>query len=433
VIITHVLRCLGPRMTGHVHSVPGLGRALAARGHTVWYWGGADPDDRRQMGPTDSSMRVFEIRRPYGWFYNPDLVTALRLHVRSMDIVHVHGLWSHPNWAAVRTAARAEVPCILAPRGELSPWALRTGPLKRIKKAAYLATLGRSIFHNVGALHALNAAEADACRRAGYRGPVTIIPNGIDGDAFSGLPEPGMAEQIFPALRDRRVVLFMGRISPEKGLDAFLPAMADVVRRPGHDDTLFVVAGHTDNAAYHVRIQSLVDRLALGRHVLFTGHVDGDRKSALLSRADVFALPSRSEGFSMAVLEALAAAKPVLITPACSFPDVVQVGAGLCCSVESTDLADGLIHLLELSADQRARMGRTGRRLVCERYTWDRQAARMLAVYRALLDGRHIPEYPEPEPPALSDGNPRGDAFGATVDEIERSVSASTPKPCHES
>ncbi len=394
--IAHVLRCMAPRMTGHVHSVTGFGTVMAAWGHRVTYWSAAHADDRRRIGSPNPSMRVFDMRRPHGWFYSPALALALKYEIGDIDLVHVHGLWSHPNWAAVRIAARADVPCLLSPHGELSPWALRRTWAKRLKKAMFLASLGRSIFRGIHCLHALSRTEAGAFRQAGYRGPVTIVPNGVDAGQFAQLPDADCAEERFPELSGRRVVLFIGRISPEKGLDALLSALARLVQRPSFDDVLLVLAG-IDDGGHMTHIRDLIERLRLSEHVLLPGRVHIKAKRHLLARCDLFVLPSHSEGFSMAVLEALASARPVLVTPACGFPDIVHAQAGLCRPAQPEALAEGLMHLLDLSPDHRDKLGRRGRRLVLDRYTWPRQAARMLNVYRAMLEGGEIPEEPQPD------------------------------------
>jgi len=394
--IAHVLRCMAPRMTGHVHSVTGFGAVMAAWGHSVTYWSAAHADDRRRLGSPNPSMRVFDMRRPHGWFYSPPLAAALQHEIHDIDLVHVHGLWSHPNWAGVRIAARANVPCLLSPHGELSPWALRRTCAKRLKKTLFLASLGRSIFRGIRCLHALSRTEAGAFRQAGYRGPVAIVPNGVDAEQFAELPDPDCAERDFPELTGRRVILFIGRISPEKGLDALLLALARLVQRPSFDDVLLVLAG-IDDGGHMTHIRDLIDRLRLNEHVLLPGRVHIKAKRHLLARCDLFALPSYSEGFSMAVLEALASARPVLVTPACGFPEIVDAQAGLCRPAQPEALAEGLRDLLELSPDHRNKMGRRGRRLVLDRYTWPRQAARMLTVYRAMLQGWEIPEEPQPD------------------------------------
>ena len=117
---------------------------------------------------------------------------------------------------------------------------------------------------------------------------------------------------------------------------------------------------------------------------------------ALISRADIYILPSYSEGFSISLLENLAAAKPALITPGCNFPEVAEAGAGICVNPVKEEIETGLGELLDLSPDQRRKMGERGRELVANNYSWDIAARKMIMVYRAILNGDTIPLYPEP-------------------------------------
>ena len=117
---------------------------------------------------------------------------------------------------------------------------------------------------------------------------------------------------------------------------------------------------------------------------------------ALISRSDIYTLPSYSEGFSMSLLENLAAGNPVLITPGCNFPEVVQAGAGICVEPQSSPLEEALGHLLDKSTQDRQEMGARGKALVKKSYSWDIQARKMITVYRCILSGKTIPLFPEP-------------------------------------
>lgn len=130
----------------------------------------------------------------------------------------------------------------------------------------------------------------------------------------------------------------------------------------------------------------------LGRRLTFAGHVSGERARLAWSRADAFVLPSYSEGFSMAILEALAARKPVLITTACHFPDVAREDAGIVVEPNAPSVTRGLRELLNRSADQRRALGERGRQLVETHYTWHRQAERLAQVYRWMAGGGTAPD-----------------------------------------
>jgi glycosyltransferase involved in cell wall biosynthesis len=110
----------------------------------------------------------------------------------------------------------------------------------------------------------------------------------------------------------------------------------------------------------------------------------GNDRLGALAAADVFAMPAVGEGFSMAVLEAMACGLPVLLTPGCNFPEVVDAGAGIVTAREVPALSEALRMLLT-DADRRASMGRLAREMVLARYTWDKVATLMEQVYQAVV------------------------------------------------
>jgi len=177
-------------------------------------------------------------------------------------------------------------------------------------------------------------------------------------------------------------------------LDQLLPAFRDLATQKAHDDAVLVLTG-PGNGPYVKKIGHLVDKLGLDKLVMMTGFVDDRHKAMLMSRADVCTLPSYSEGFSISILENLAVGTPVLITTGCNFPEVEQVGAGLCCQPTRGDLAQGLRKLLDMSDEERWLMGRRGRDLVKKNYAWDVIAGKFLTVYNCILEGRPIPMHPD--------------------------------------
>jgi len=394
--VAHILRCMAERMGGPPRSVRGLGAALAARGHRVTYFSAANRKDMAELAACGPEIRRYPMDWPHGWFRSRALAEDLGRSLPHIDLLHVHGVWSHPHYVAAKLGRRTGTPYIVAPRGELEPWRVRNGALKHAKKVAYLSLLGNTTLRGAACLHAITPCEVDGFRRAGYRGPVTIVPNGVDADRFARLPNPAEAESRWPVLKGRRVVLFLSRLKTEKGLDRLLPAWHRLAGTSGtHDDALLVLAG-PDDRGFRKVVEALIERYGMARRVLLTGTVRGREKLALISRADLFTLPSYSEGFSIALLENLAAGKPVLISPGCNFPEVAEAGAGLCVPPESGALADALRTILDLSPAERAAMGRRGRELVVGRYSWQQAAEKMITVYRCLLDGREIPENPQP-------------------------------------
>src|SRR6185437_4129830 len=146
-----------------------------------------------------------------------------------------------------------------------------------------------------------------------------------------------------------------------------------------------LLAGKDDGALAPFLRQ--VGDAGLTSRVTWVGHVSGGRARQVWGAADAFVLPSYSEGFSMAILEALACRLPVLITTACHFPELDDADGGIVVEPTRDRVTLGLRELLERSPQERAELGRNGRRLVEQKYTWDQQAQRLAEVYRWVARG----------------------------------------------
>jgi glycosyltransferase involved in cell wall biosynthesis len=179
------------------------------------------------------------------------------------------------------------------------------------------------------------------------------------------------------------VVLFMGRLHERKGLQLLIPAFADAVKTA--PDARLLIAGPDEGMSSTLEAQ--VNQCNLAGRVIFTGMLTGDDRLAALAAADLFALPAVGEGFSMAVLEAMACGLPVLLTPGCNFPEVVDAGAGLVVERQVPALRGALCTLLT-GGERRASMGRSARALIQARFTWSQVVTQLEDVYRAVIARR---------------------------------------------
>jgi glycosyltransferase involved in cell wall biosynthesis len=304
--------------------------------------------------------------------------------VTKAEVVHIHGLWQTHLRRGAAVARRCRVPYLVAAHGMADPWALRH---KAWKKRMYTWLVERRNLSGAACLHALSEPEVDHLREFAPAMPVALVPNGVDLAPFDDLPERAVLERRHPELAGKRVVLFLGRLHRKKGLDL----LGEALRALGHryDDLHLLVAGRDEGAR-----AELADRAAaagLSDRITWLGHVSGRAAREAWGAADLFVLPSYSEGFSMAVLEAMAARKPVLISTACHFDEVGRCGAGLVVEPEAASVIEGLRALLESGPAVLAAMAERGRMLVEGDFTWDRQAARLRDVYRWLIGGGRAP------------------------------------------
>lgn len=372
--------------------VKNIGRTLAATGHNVSYWATASNGDREETVSIDS-VHLYDIGWPRSWYRSKNLVRDLSAGVGSIDIMHISGTWLHPTYAASRIARANNTPYVLRPAGGLEPWRLRSSRLKRLKKTVYLNLVGKSMMQGAACLHACSVQEAEHFRQVGYRGPITIIPNGVDISEFTS-GDRSEAEAYWPELKERPVVLFMSRLSREKGLDQLIPAWADLVKSAPYKDTMLVIAG-PDDRGYRKVVEGIIDRYNVGSQVCMTGMVRDRRKLALLRRADIFVLPSYSENFGIVVVEALACGTPVITTKGTPWEQLQEVDAGRWVLPREAELARALKELLDMSESERHAMGHRGRELVLEKYNWNNIVRQFVSVYNCIAQGKDVPLNPE--------------------------------------
>ena len=122
------------------------------------------------------------------------------------------------------------------------------------------------------------------------------------------------------------------------------------------------------------------------------GHVSGERARQVWGAADAFILPSYSEGFSMAILEALACRLPVLITTACHFPELADAEGGIVVEPDVDEVTAACATCWNALPNSERRSGAAGRALVEQKYTWEQQAQRLADGLPLDDRGRHRPE-----------------------------------------
>ena len=320
-----------------------------------------------------------------GLSYSPGLKSAIARGVAQADIVHNHSVWMLPNSYSSRAAKRHHKPVVITAHGAIEPWAVRNSGWKKKLVGAWFQNRD---LQRASCLIVNNVTEIYGIRQYGLQNPIAVIPNGVH------LPEfdpPASRETFlarFPETRGKRLGLFMARVHEKKGLGHLLPAFATAAQ--SDLDWHLVIAG--PDGGYLARAQSLVEQYGLSQRVTFTGALQGELKASARAAAQVFLQPSFSEGFSMAILEALACRLPVLLTPGCNFPEAVVVGAAVSVEPNIADTTRGLQELLAKSPNELRAMGNRGRELVESRYQWDTVAQDTLTLYRWLINGGPTPE-----------------------------------------
>lgn len=374
-IVSH----LSPQYGGIATTVPELARATESQGDLLCpVVGFCDATEIHSLPAGGGEQAgVFPPDR-LRWLLDHRLRWKLKGKIRACSGVHIHGIWDVHCMAAATAAREAKRPYMISAHGMLEPWALRH---KRFKKALYAALVERRRLQRAVCLRALSADEADDYRRVGLTNPIVIIPNSVDAQPSTG---PDLFRAEHPELIGKRIVLFLGRLHAKKGLPLLLEAWS---RKAPSSESLHLVIAGPDSGNVRALLEKMTDDLNLRSSVTFTGMLAGEHKWSALAAASLFVLPSYSEGFSVAVLEALGMGVPAIVTEACHVPEVSIHGCGWVIPPESEALRRALNEFQELSPSDVSGLGKRGRRLVRERFHPTVVGNQMASVYEWLQGG----------------------------------------------
>jgi glycosyltransferase involved in cell wall biosynthesis len=323
-------------------------------------------------------------RTPWGHYgYQPALVRWLRAHVHDYQAVIVHGLWNYTAMAARGALVGAGVPYAVFTHGMLDPWFRKTYPIKTLVKQAFWLFCEGPLLNNADAIFFTTEDERLTSRDAfyPYRVKEQVVGLGIADVAGDPVAQIATFRAGLPALGDRRYLLYLSRIHPKKGIDMLIAGFAELAR--DHPDCDLVIAG-PNQVGWQSDLVQQARQAGLADRIHWPGMLTGDRKWGAFHGCDAFVLPSHQENFGIVVVEALACAKPVLITDKVQiWREVAEAGAGLV----GADTPDATRAVLAefLALEDRAAMGDRARTLFETRFEIGKVAEGMTRAIRAII------------------------------------------------
>ena len=395
--ILHVVPTYFPavRYGGPIFSVHGLCAGQVKSGHDVSvYTTDVDGPDSLDV-PIDREVDLDGVKVNYfkanqteqGWsrrlYRSTAMADALRESINTFDVVHLHSIYLWPTWFAARQASRQNVPYVLSPRGMLvkeliqqkSTW------LKR----AWLLLIERKNIQYAAALHYTSEREkTDASRYVKQnREHDFVLPNGVGlnqtvGSQLMKQFSETLNEKLNESTRNANEVLYLGRVNWKKGLERLISAIENL------PEARLVIAGN-DEGGYSKTLEQIIHNKKLQNRIELLGFVDGETKQNLLSSATLLVLCSDNENFGNVVLEAMAMAMPVVVTPSIGAAEVVQKHqAGIVSQETPQMLADSIQKLLN-DPVLRQRLGENGRQAAHYHFSWDAIASTMVNHYESIL------------------------------------------------
>ena len=388
--ILHVIANLAPRYGGPPRAAQDMCRVLAKRGHHVELFttnqdgaGVTSVPTNRPVGSDGYLTTYFGVGGPHAYSVSRGLYRALERRITEFDVVEIHGLYLFHTLVGATIARRDHVPYILQPHGGLTRYQRAH---HRGRKWLYGILVERRNLNRAAAIHYTAELERQEAEETGIQAPGHVVPLGVD-LGFYGHPAREVDLPVgIP--RDVPLITFMGRIAEKKGLDITIDALAHVRRMGGRAH--LVVAG-PDNDGLQALLERRVRSSGLDDDVTFAGTVAGASKVALLQRSHAFVLASLDENFGIAVVEALAAGVPVIISRGVAIhSDIDAAHAGMVVERTCESVAAAILRLL---SDEPARreMAAAARTLAGRQFSLDAMGEGLERMYDHVTDAVGAP------------------------------------------
>jgi glycosyltransferase involved in cell wall biosynthesis len=324
-----------------------------------------------RFSPSISALREFAYSKAFtDWCWKS---------VHHYDLIHVHAIFSYVPTATMAMARYRRIPYIVRPLGQLCQWSLQQSERK---KQIYLKLIEYENLNCAQALHFTSENERQEAIKLELAAPGVVIPHGLTVSP----PRPDARNQLRRNLQlpdNEPIILFLSRLHPKKGLKLLIAALA---RLRAHRFT-FVMAGSGD-PCYEDEIRQELLSSGISDRTRMVGFVSGEQKDLLLQGSDLFVLTSYSENFGVAVLEALAAGLPAIVTPGVALSEIIkQYQFGAVPEMEEEAISTAILQAINQPESMRE-MGSCARQFVLERYTWGAISTQLIDVYRTVLNNR---------------------------------------------
>ena len=387
--ILHVIPSLAARDGGPAKVVVEMCREIARRGAEAEIYT-TNLDGRAMLDvPPGKPVLVGGVRVTYfpidlSNYYkiSRPLAAALKATIPTYDAVHIHSLYQFPSTVAAYYCRRYGVPYVVIPHGALDPFLFRR---HRARKWLYEVSFERRTLREAAAVQFTSEEESILAATHGLRLRPAVAPLGVDLDDSLRSIARGALGARWPETIDKRVLLYLGRINFKKGLDLLAQAFGRIAREL--TDVHLLIAG-PDSDGYAAKVRLWLSEQGVLDRTTFTGMVEGEAKAAALAESAMFVLPSYTENFGIAVVEAMAAGLPVVISNRVNiWREIQEANAGLVVNTDPGELARAILELLDNSALAR-QLGERGCRLARTHFSWETAGDKLMDIYRRIARPR---------------------------------------------
>lgn len=328
--------------------------------------------------------KLFDFIAKHGWQLSWRLSRALKNNLQTFDLIYISTVWNYSTIAASYYSRCYKKPYVIAPRGMLYP---ETFYKKIWKKWLYYRFALAGALKHAAAIHYTCEDEANKTQAfLSLKNLPIIIPNGVELPKLCSPPDKGGLTIRYPYLKDKKVILFLGRINWKKGLDILIEGFAKLFR--DRQDVHLLIAG-SDEEGYATRVKKWIRNYRIDSGVTFTGILNGKDKLEAYSKSDIFVLPSYSENFGLSVVEAMALGLPVVISNKVGISKEIAINkAGIVVDTNAGSLYRGMKLLLEDTHLKEATII-NGKKMAEENYSIDKIADKMIEAFENIIKSQN--------------------------------------------
>lgn len=385
--ILHAISSVNPAGGGPIEGVKQLGRINTARGHRVEV---ASLDAPGSSFLSEFPLPVYPLGPPRGSYrYCSRFVPWLRDNIPNYDIVIINGIWQYNSFGAWRALRKSSTPYVVVTHGMLDPWFKRTYPLKHLKKCLFWPWGDYRVLRDAAAVLFTCEEERLLAKQSFwlYRAHEKVINYGTASPSGDRQVQVAEFYSRFPETRNKRLVLFMGRLHPKKGCDLALRAFAEVL---SSDLNWHLVMAGPDQTGWKSSLQSMAVELNIQNRVTWTGMLNGDLKTGAIGAAEVMLLPSHQENFGIVIAEALACGVPALISDKVNiWREIEKDGAGLVARDDVAGTLSLLASWLELGESQKREMRASALASFKKRFEIQQASTTLLGVLQEIVSRRN--------------------------------------------
>lgn len=291
--------------------------------------------------------------------------------IKDFDIIHVHNEHSFVTFLTCLINLFYKKPIVLTCHGQLrfdNYW-------KDLFETIYNRTVGRFIFKNIDKIAALSDSDKKYLISIGVDpGKIVIIPNAINHEYLDYI----LYNMKIQEKHDEKILLYVGVLIKRKGVEYLIKSIPDIIQ---NNRLTCIIVGKGD---YRQQLETLVDKLNLSDNIVFKGSVSTEELYYYYNIADIFVLPSVSEGLPTTILEAMYFGLPVVSTDIPGIRDHFRDSAILVPPKNEKELSKAIIRVLN-DLPLREELTRCGKELVREKYTWDKVSNTYINIYNELL------------------------------------------------